>query len=150
MAFCCPPNKIWPKKKKNLMSCWGRDFFLMKLLLWLFTNVQFSNGFERIKAPSTCCIENAFYNSLRWGAPFKVQNKAIKFIIFSDCIVLYVLTWSFPFFVTLIINQVIKELTNGGADHCFECIGLASLMQEAFLSSRKVLSLSQLVCFFFF
>ncbi|KAK4559803.1 hypothetical protein RGQ29_008830 [Quercus rubra] len=35
------------------------------------------------------------------------------------------------------VSEVIKELTNGGADYCFECIGLASLMQEAFLSSRK-------------
>ena len=104
---------------------------------------SFQMVLKRIKAPSTCCIENAVYNSLVGeGAPFKVQNKAIKFIILSYCIVLYVLTWSFPFFVTLIINQVIKELTNGGADYCFECIGLASLMQEAFLSSRKVLSLS--------
>ncbi|KAM4087094.1 hypothetical protein ACJW30_10G150800 [Castanea mollissima] len=31
----------------------------------------------------------------------------------------------------------LAELTDGGADYCFECIGLASLMQEAFLSSRK-------------
>ncbi|XP_030947925.1 alcohol dehydrogenase-like 1 isoform X2 [Quercus lobata] len=37
------------------------------------------------------------------------------------------------------VSEVIKELTNGGADYCFECIGLASLMQEAFLSSRKFL-----------
>ncbi|KAL4604196.1 hypothetical protein ACB092_10G175400 [Castanea dentata] len=35
------------------------------------------------------------------------------------------------------VSEVIKELTDGGADYCFECIGLASLMQEAFLSSRK-------------
>ncbi|KAK7828668.1 alcohol dehydrogenase-like 1 [Quercus suber] len=35
------------------------------------------------------------------------------------------------------LGPVINELTNGGADYCFECIGLASLMQEAFLSSRK-------------
>ncbi|KAM4087092.1 hypothetical protein ACJW30_10G150800 [Castanea mollissima] len=34
-------------------------------------------------------------------------------------------------------KSVSKELTDGGADYCFECIGLASLMQEAFLSSRK-------------
>lgn len=35
------------------------------------------------------------------------------------------------------VNEVIIEMTNGGADYCFECIGLASLMSEAFLSSRK-------------
>ncbi|XP_055835767.1 alcohol dehydrogenase-like 1 isoform X1 [Solanum dulcamara] len=34
-------------------------------------------------------------------------------------------------------SQIIKEMTDGGADYCFECIGLASLMQEAFTSSRK-------------
>ena len=39
-------------------------------------------------------------------------------------------------------NQVIKELTNGGADYCFECIGMASVMQEAFRSSRQVTPLS--------
>ena len=51
---------------------------------------SFQMVLKRIKAPSTCCIENAVYNSLVGeGAPFKVQNKAIKFIILSDCIVLY-------------------------------------------------------------
>ena len=34
--------------------------------------------------------------------------------------------------------QVIKEMTDGGADYCFECTGLTSLMQEAFSSSRGV------------
>ncbi|KAK4365167.1 hypothetical protein RND71_016525 [Anisodus tanguticus] len=28
-------------------------------------------------------------------------------------------------------------MSDGGADYCFECIGLASLMQEAFSSCRK-------------
>lgn len=37
--------------------------------------------------------------------------------------------------------QVIKDMTNGGADYCFECIGLASVMAEAFNSSRDVCSL---------
>ncbi|ONK75573.1 uncharacterized protein A4U43_C03F18330 [Asparagus officinalis] len=35
------------------------------------------------------------------------------------------------------VSEVIVEMTNGGADYCFECIGLASLMSEAFSSSRK-------------
>ncbi|KAE8056935.1 hypothetical protein FH972_013667 [Carpinus fangiana] len=35
------------------------------------------------------------------------------------------------------VSEVIKELTNGGADYCFECIGMASVMQEAFRSSRQ-------------
>ncbi|KAK1308154.1 Alcohol dehydrogenase-like 5 [Acorus calamus] len=34
------------------------------------------------------------------------------------------------------VSEVIKEMTNGGADYTFECIGLASLMNEAFESSR--------------
>lgn len=34
-------------------------------------------------------------------------------------------------------SQVIKEMTDGGADYCFECIGLASLMKEAFESTRE-------------
>ncbi|KAL6657576.1 hypothetical protein ACP70R_005356 [Stipagrostis hirtigluma subsp. patula] len=32
--------------------------------------------------------------------------------------------------------MVIKEMTGGGADYCFECIGSASVMAEAFKSSR--------------
>ena len=35
-------------------------------------------------------------------------------------------------------QQVILEMTDGGADYCFECIGLAALMNDAFLSSREV------------
>ncbi|CAL5204535.1 unnamed protein product [Lathyrus oleraceus] len=35
------------------------------------------------------------------------------------------------------VSEVIKGMTNGGADYCFECIGLASLMEEAFNSSRE-------------
>ncbi|KAK2391465.1 hypothetical protein P8452_28557 [Trifolium repens] len=35
------------------------------------------------------------------------------------------------------VSEVIKDMTNGGADYCFECIGLASLMAEAFNSSRE-------------
>lgn len=35
------------------------------------------------------------------------------------------------------VSQVILEMTNGGADYCFECIGLASIMKEAFQCSRK-------------
>lgn len=43
----------------------------------------------------------------------------------------------------LVNDQVIREMTDGGADYCFECIGLASLMQDAINSSRPVsLSLS--------
>ncbi|GAY41571.1 hypothetical protein CUMW_060510 [Citrus unshiu] len=34
-------------------------------------------------------------------------------------------------------GQVIKEMTDGGADYCFECIGLASVMNDAFNSSRE-------------
>ncbi|KAL5705145.1 hypothetical protein ACHQM5_023486 [Ranunculus cassubicifolius] len=34
------------------------------------------------------------------------------------------------------ICEVIKEMTEGGADFCFECIGLASLMNDAFNSCR--------------
>ncbi|XP_041021658.1 alcohol dehydrogenase-like 2 isoform X1 [Juglans microcarpa x Juglans regia] len=35
------------------------------------------------------------------------------------------------------VSEVIKEMTDGGADYCFECIGLASIMQDAFKSSRE-------------
>ncbi|XP_031115035.1 alcohol dehydrogenase-like 1 isoform X1 [Ipomoea triloba] len=35
------------------------------------------------------------------------------------------------------VAEVIQKITNGGADYCFECIGLASLMQDAFASSRQ-------------
>lgn len=35
------------------------------------------------------------------------------------------------------VREVIREMTDGGADYCFECIGLASLMADAFSSSRE-------------
>lgn len=37
------------------------------------------------------------------------------------------------------ISQVIKEMTDGGADYSFECIGLASVMEDAYESSREVI-----------
>lgn len=37
------------------------------------------------------------------------------------------------------VSEVIKEMTGGrGADYCFECIGSAAVMAEAFNSSRTV------------
>ena len=42
-----------------------------------------------------------------------------------------------------LIEQVINEMTDGGADCCFECVGMASLVHEAYACCRKVsLSLS--------
>nr|GLL37069.1 alcohol dehydrogenase-like 7 [Ipomoea trifida] len=35
------------------------------------------------------------------------------------------------------VSQVICEMTGGGADYCFECVGEATLMQEAYASCRK-------------
>ncbi|KAK0576896.1 hypothetical protein LWI29_025025 [Acer saccharum] len=35
------------------------------------------------------------------------------------------------------VSEVIKEMTDGGADYCFECIGLSSVMKDAFDSSRQ-------------
>ncbi|KAJ6336706.1 hypothetical protein OIU76_006559 [Salix suchowensis] len=35
------------------------------------------------------------------------------------------------------VSQVINEMTGGGADFCFECVGLASLMEQAYASCRK-------------
>ncbi|KAJ1394338.1 hypothetical protein SESBI_34282 [Sesbania bispinosa] len=35
------------------------------------------------------------------------------------------------------ISQVIIEITGGGADYCFECVGMASLVHEAYASCRK-------------
>ncbi|KAI3842399.1 hypothetical protein MKW92_047558 [Papaver armeniacum] len=34
------------------------------------------------------------------------------------------------------VSEVIKEMTDGGADYCFECIGLASVMNDAITSCR--------------
>uniref|UniRef100_A0ACD5YX10 Uncharacterized protein n=1 Tax=Avena sativa TaxID=4498 RepID=A0ACD5YX10_AVESA len=34
------------------------------------------------------------------------------------------------------VSEVIMEMTGGGADYCFECIGSTSVMAEAFKSSR--------------
>ncbi|CAK9187914.1 unnamed protein product [Ilex paraguariensis] len=35
------------------------------------------------------------------------------------------------------VSQVINEMTDGGADYCFECVGLASLVHEAYACCRK-------------
>ncbi|KAK6939039.1 Alcohol dehydrogenase-like, C-terminal [Dillenia turbinata] len=35
------------------------------------------------------------------------------------------------------VSQVIKEMTDGGADYCFECVGMASLVHEAYACCRK-------------
>ncbi|CAL1383753.1 unnamed protein product [Linum trigynum] len=35
------------------------------------------------------------------------------------------------------LSQVINEMTKGGADYCFECVGLPSLMEEAYACCRK-------------
>ncbi|PQQ16335.1 alcohol dehydrogenase-like 7 isoform X2 [Prunus yedoensis var. nudiflora] len=35
------------------------------------------------------------------------------------------------------VSEVIKEMTGGGADYCFECVGLISLVQEAYACCRK-------------
>ncbi|WJX64427.1 hypothetical protein P8452_49208 [Trifolium repens] len=35
------------------------------------------------------------------------------------------------------VSQIIMEMTGGGADYCFECVGMASLVHEAYASCRK-------------
>ncbi|KAI5669038.1 hypothetical protein M9H77_18891 [Catharanthus roseus] len=35
------------------------------------------------------------------------------------------------------VSQVIIDMTEGGADYCFECVGMASLVQEAYACCRK-------------
>ncbi|CDP01100.1 unnamed protein product [Coffea canephora] len=35
------------------------------------------------------------------------------------------------------VSQVIREMTDGGADYCFECVGSTSLIREAFDGSRQ-------------
>ncbi|KAI3464739.1 hypothetical protein Pfo_021402 [Paulownia fortunei] len=35
------------------------------------------------------------------------------------------------------VSQIINEMTSGGADYCFECVGMASLVEEAYACSRK-------------
>ncbi|KAI5669040.1 hypothetical protein M9H77_18893 [Catharanthus roseus] len=35
------------------------------------------------------------------------------------------------------VSQVILDMTEGGADYCFECVGMASLVQEAYACCRK-------------
>lgn len=44
----------------------------------------------------------------------------------------------------LYANQVIIDMTEGGADYCFECIGVPSLIREAFACCRKVSPLALL------
>ncbi|XP_042034062.1 alcohol dehydrogenase-like 7 isoform X2 [Salvia splendens] len=35
------------------------------------------------------------------------------------------------------VSQMVNELTDGGADYCFECVGRASLVEEAYACCRK-------------
>ncbi|XP_058220597.1 alcohol dehydrogenase-like 7 [Rhododendron vialii] len=35
------------------------------------------------------------------------------------------------------VSEVIMDITGGGADYCFECVGVASLVHEAFACCRK-------------
>ncbi|KAK9109389.1 hypothetical protein Sjap_017449 [Stephania japonica] len=35
------------------------------------------------------------------------------------------------------VSEVIAEMTDGGVDYCFECVGLVSLVYEAYASCRK-------------
>ncbi|KAG7030057.1 Alcohol dehydrogenase-like 7, partial [Cucurbita argyrosperma subsp. argyrosperma] len=46
------------------------------------------------------------------------------------------------------VSQVINEMTDGGADYCFECVGMASLVHEAFACCRKVLQSFSVYIFF--
>ncbi|KAK1392967.1 S-(Hydroxymethyl)glutathione dehydrogenase [Heracleum sosnowskyi] len=43
------------------------------------------------------------------------------------------------------LSQVIMEMTDGGADYCFECVGMASLVHEAFACCRKEVELDKFV-----
>ncbi|KAL5058098.1 hypothetical protein RYX36_029702 [Vicia faba] len=42
-------------------------------------------------------------------------------------------------------KEVIMEMKDGGADYCFECVGMASLVHEAYASCRKELHLDEFV-----
>ncbi|PHT97634.1 hypothetical protein BC332_33441 [Capsicum chinense] len=55
--------------------------------------------------------------------------------------------WEYTGFVVVVVEyqQVIIEMTNGGADYCFECVGLAQLMQEPFAYCRKEFQLDKFV-----
>lgn len=35
------------------------------------------------------------------------------------------------------LSEIITEMTDGGADYCFECVGKSSLVEEAYASCRK-------------
>ncbi|KAL7155580.1 hypothetical protein ABFS83_03G084800 [Erythranthe nasuta] len=35
------------------------------------------------------------------------------------------------------VSQIVNEMTGGGADYCFECVGKASLVEEAYSCCRK-------------
>lgn len=40
-------------------------------------------------------------------------------------------------YATKPVSEVINEMTDGGADFCFECVGMSSLVEEAFSCCRK-------------
>lgn len=60
------------------------------------------------------------------------SNLLISFA--SGCFLLLILC---SFYLTT-HKQIINEMTGGGADYCFECVGLSSLVQEAYACCRKV------------
>uniref|UniRef100_A0A2N9FAW3 alcohol dehydrogenase n=1 Tax=Fagus sylvatica TaxID=28930 RepID=A0A2N9FAW3_FAGSY len=69
-----------------------------------------------------------FVNSGNCGDKSVSQYVLLKITLWLDsslCTFLY------------LIEQVINEITGGGADYCFECVGLASLVQEAYACCRK-------------
>ncbi|KAJ0896734.1 putative alcohol dehydrogenase [Helianthus annuus] len=39
------------------------------------------------------------------------------------------------------VSEIIIEMTDGGADYCFECVGSTTLVHEAYASCRKVPSI---------
>lgn len=60
---------------------------------------------------------------------FKLINKEVAMLFVASLINTLKLLYH---------EQVITEMTGGGADYCFECVGQAALVQEAYACCRKV------------
>lgn len=70
------------------------------------------------------------------------RSLEIQFFGYDNCLLHLKLLRS-SFFSVAFLFQVITEMTGGGADYCFECVGSASLVQEAYACCRKVSLISK-------
>ncbi|KAM3291921.1 hypothetical protein P3S67_020210 [Capsicum chacoense] len=134
------------KEKLYTISCMYRVFPTTQSLMLLMSERLILKSHLIRHAFSTAEYQQVFFvlsrgsigNSLATSPEVVVWTAYI--LPFPDPTV-----WEYTGFVVVVVEyqQVIIETTNGGADYCFECVGLAQLMQEPFAYCRKLHSLGE-------